>query len=345
MKHGLTHSRTVAFALILVLLGTVPAIAQNTFPTSGNVGIGTTSPSGLLHIHGTGRTELFLDAPLQNNLVLTFQADGANRFSLYREAVTGDFAIDSNQAANLFRMTSLGNVGIGTTTPLAQLHVAGSGRTSIFVDAPLANAATMTFLSGGQTRYSVYRPAGTSDLVLESNAMSNVLYLTNDGRVGMGTTNPSAKLHVTGSVQVDGNIAAKYQDVAEWVRTSRAVSEGTVVVIDSLERDRVLPSSAAYDTRVAGVISASPGVLLGTEGEGKAKVAHSGRVKVKVDSTYGAITVGDLLVTSPTPGYAMRSTPVQVGGVSIHRPGTLVGKALEPLDNGRGEILILLMLQ
>ena len=152
MKHGLTHSRTVAFALILVLLGTVPAIAQNTFPTSGNVGIGTTSPSGLLHIHGTGRTELFLDAPLQNNLVLTFQADGANRFSLYREAVTGDFAIDSNQAANLFRMTSLGNVGIGTTTPLAQLHVAGSGRTSIFVDAPLANAATMTFLSASGPR-------------------------------------------------------------------------------------------------------------------------------------------------------------------------------------------------
>ena len=74
-------------------------------------------------------------------------------------------------------------------------------------------------------------------------------------------------------------------------------------------------------------------------------VAHSGRVKVKVDAGYGAIAAGDLLVTSPTPGSAMRSEPVNIGGAAIHRPGTLVGKALEPLTEGVGEILVLLMLQ
>jgi len=52
-----------------------------------------------------------------------------------------------------------------------------------------------------------------------------------------------------------------------------------------------------------------------------------------------------LLVTSATPGYAMRSEPVQVGEVRIHRPGTLIGKALEPLADGKGEILVLLLLQ
>jgi hypothetical protein len=31
--------------------------------------------------------------------------------------------------------------------------------------------------------------------------------------------------------------------------------------------------------------------------------------------------------------------------VPIHRPGTLLGKALEPLGAGQGEILVLLMLQ
>ena len=38
-------------------------------------------------------------------------------------------------------------------------------------------------------------------------------------------------------------------------------------------------------------------------------------------------------------------TPVDVVGVTIHRPGTIVGKALESLDSGAGEILVLLTLQ
>ena len=52
-----------------------------------------------------------------------------------------------------------------------------------------------------------------------------------------------------------------------------------------------------------------------------------------------------LLVTSATQGYAMRSEPVKVGEVQMHRPGTLIGKALEPLADGKGEILVLLSLQ
>ena len=119
----------------------------------------------------------------------------------------------------------------------------------------------------------------------------------------------------------------------------------TVVIIDPREPNLVTISNNAYDTRVAGVVSLKPGLLLGEGGEHKTKVAHSGRAKLKVDSGYGAVAIGDLLVTSPTPGYAMRSQPVDVGGVTIHRPGTLIGKALEPLQKGRGEILVLLMLQ
>jgi hypothetical protein len=41
----------------------------------------------------------------------------------------------------------------------------------------------------------------------------------------------------------------------------------------------------------------------------------------------------------------MKSVPVEIGGVRIHRPGTLIGKALEPLEKGTGEILVLLSLQ
>jgi hypothetical protein len=96
---------------------------------------------------------------------------------------------------------------------------------------------------------------------------------------------------------------------------------------------------------VAGVVSANPGLVLGDADEQKVKVATTGRVKVKVDATEKPIGMGDLLVTSNKVGVAMRSEPIEFAGVEIHRPGTLIGKALEPLTEGEGEVLVLLSLQ
>jgi hypothetical protein len=163
-----------------------------------------------------------------------------------------------------------------------------------------------------------------------------------NGSIGVGTTAPTAMFHVTGDIKADGNIAAKYQDVAEWVRTPRPLTPGTVVVIDTVGPNQVVEGSKPFDPLVAGVVSARPGVVLGEKSDDKIAVAHSGRVKVKVDARYGPVAVGDLLVTSPTMGHAMRATAD--GGNSV-KPGTLLGKALEPLANGQGEILVLLTLQ
>ena len=66
-------------------------------------------------------------------------------------------------------------------------------------------------------------------------------------------------------------------------------------------------------------------------------MAFSGIVQCKVDAGYGAIQVGDLLTTSLTPGHAMRSAGLM--------PGTILGKALEPLDTGTGLIKVLVMLR
>ena len=219
-----------------------------------------------------------------------------------------------------------GNVGIGNSTPSSRLDVNGTVNATGFT----VNGAPMT---GSQ-----WASSGTS-----------INY--SSGNVGIGTANPAVKLDVLGNVNVTGNIVATgnvtatFQDVAEWVPSSRRIAAATVVVLDTQRTNQVLPSTESYDTRVAGVVSARPGIVLGEAGENKVLVATTGRVKVRVDATGAAIHVGDLLVTSDKEGMAMKSEPVKVGGVQMHRPGTLIGKALEPLEAGTGEILVLLSLQ
>jgi hypothetical protein len=170
------------------------------------------------------------------------------------------------------------------------------------------------------------------------------------GKVKVGTSTVPAALEVTGDVSVGGTLSgnvvkATFQDVAEWVPVSEDLVPGTVVVVDPVKGNLVIRSTRAYDTTVAGVVSLQPGIVLGVEGASKEAVATTGRVRVKVDASSGAIAIGDLLVTSDKPGLAMRSKPIDVGGVAIHRPGTIIGKALERLERGEGEILVLLSLQ
>ena len=195
------------------------------------------------------------------------------------------------------------------------------------------------------------RVRGTANPNAEG-GLANAARLTilGNGNVGIGLTNPTYKFQVNGDARIDGtltgtNIVANYQDIAEWVPSSHDLAPGTVVVLNTEATNQVTASTTAYDTRVAGVVSTQPGITLGVPGHDMEKVATTGRVMVFVDATKAPIHVGDLLVTSDVQGVAMRSEPVEISGRKFHQPGTIIGKALQPLESGRGSILVLLSMQ
>lgn len=259
-----------------------------------------------------------------------------------------------------------GSLGIGTATPQVSFHVFGAATSDVILgtgfDPGYPGSSAFNF---GYSGASLGRGSGFFNVRPDASAVApnpslrfmtvNVerMIITNAGKVGIGTTPSAAStniLEVAGNANFTGtvtatNIAATYQDVAEWVSANADLAPGTVVVLNPAKSNAVIPSGRAYDTMVAGIVSAQPGLILGERGEGKEPIATTGRVKVRVDARNAPVHIGDLLVTSDVAGTAMRSKPTDINGRPFHQPGTIIGKALEPLDSGVGEILVLLSLQ
>ena len=95
-----------------------------------------------------------------------------------------------------------GNVGIGTTNPVAKLDVQGAtnfagGRLTQQGDIPNDNNAV--FVNTSSSGYGIYSKGGLSTRYafhFENQAGSTILYGRGDGNVGIGTTTPAAKLDV-----------------------------------------------------------------------------------------------------------------------------------------------------
>jgi hypothetical protein len=151
--------------------------------------------------------------------------------------------------------------------------------------------------------------------------------------------------HFDGNVTVTGDIVLTGADCAEEFDVSEVadVEPGTVMVLD--QGGGLQQSQRAYDKRVAGVISGAgnykPGLILDRQQsrDNRLPVALVGKVYCKVDAQYAPIEVGDLLTTSPTSGHAMKADD------PFKAFGSVIGKALRPLEAGQGMIPILIALQ
>jgi len=108
------------------------------------------------------------------------------------------------------------------------------------------------------------------------------------------------------------------------------VAPGDVLALDA--NGMVRRANTAGDVTVVGIAMGQP--VVGEDGMPSVPFAVSGIVHGLVDASYGAIRPGDLLVSSPTPGHAMRADAPRVG--------TILGKAMESLEAGTGTVRVLM---
>lgn len=157
-----------------------------------------------------------------------------------------------------------------------------------------------------------------------------------------------ARIDSTGKGYFDGGTQIGGADFAESVSMSgpkEKYEPGDVLVIDTGTDRRVSLSNNPYSTLVAGIYSTKPGVIATTHRSDdpllmdEVPMAVVGIVPCKVSTENGPIRRGDLLVTSSTPGYAMRGTD------RGQLPGAIVGKALQPLEMGKGTVEVLITLR
>jgi len=172
----------------------------------GHVGIGTMSPTFVsgsgLHIYDSTQANLrledaageFFDVAMQNG-----DAYLINRVS------DGFMSFRTNSTERI-RITSGGDVGIGTASPDTSLHVKGSGLQYLKLESTDDNAGVQ-IMSDSLDSWLIYSPDGTPDLrfftdtgySVSGDAADLVEVMTLDGtnhRVGIGDTSPNGVLHV-----------------------------------------------------------------------------------------------------------------------------------------------------
>jgi len=132
---------------------------------------------------------------------------GANRFSI-DDATSGRtvFNIEAAAPSNTLYLDSTGNIGLGTSTPVLNLHVRDGNTPAIRLDQDGSSgfASQVWDVAGNETNFFV-RDATNGSLIpfkIRPGAPNNSMYIDSNGKVGLGTPTPDANLHVIGNVMI-----------------------------------------------------------------------------------------------------------------------------------------------
>jgi hypothetical protein len=369
-------NRIAAIGTLIAALALSAGAQTNSFPASGNVGIGTTAPNQSLEVllPQTGTIAGFGANGVQDLFTIGYIGNGQTLLtgSIYGPTV---LQTQNNQSIALVP-NGTGNVGIGTTSPSYLLTTGSTGAIGILnspnngaaVDAIVfANSIYPTSYNNSISSVISGNPSWSSlnfNVANGAGTRATVLTLLGSGNAGIGTSSPGARLEINGGVKLTANSGASITfqdgtvqstaytgvscggDYAESVDVTgerKKYEPGDVLVIDPEVPGRFLKSAEPYSTFVTGIYSTRPGMVgrrqMTPKSPEEVPMAMMGIVPTKVTAENGPIHPGDLLVTSATLGYAMKGTD------HSRMLGAVIGKALGNLDLGSGVMEVVVTLQ
>jgi hypothetical protein len=196
------------------------------YKPSGNVSFKLGNAFGKLSFNIAGHNGAFFPSAQNGDIVIRKHSSKKVYFSLNTSNGTGDSAfifVDSSNRQTLSILNN-GKVGVGTTNPLEKLHINGSIRGNIgtgalriksgsgYIDVGALNTSyahiytdrpKIIFNKDVYTTTNAFS-SYSSDLILKTAGSEKFRIKRSNCFVGIGTNNPSGKLHVKGETYIDG---------------------------------------------------------------------------------------------------------------------------------------------
>jgi hypothetical protein len=185
------------------------------FHFNGNVGIGDSGPSSRLHVYTNGTGSSYNGIGIDNGAQEHYWYLEDNFTSVYNIGSTSGKWKWSNSNGTHVTILSGGSVGIGTTSPGYSLQVGntGAGYNMAIIGSATAGIEIRTSTAGGRIAALEQYFSNEGSLWLYDSNTTKVLFRASGssyinptvGNVGIGTTDPSYKLDVSGTTRTTGN--------------------------------------------------------------------------------------------------------------------------------------------